>query len=77
MDEWLQRMCVFQRGSYQSKQLSTSEIMGAIQKSESAVSVKTSDILQLEYDVPFFPHPSWPQSARDMTLRASYELRAH
>lgn len=43
----------------------------------SAVSMKTSDILQVEYYVPFFPHPPWPQSARDMTLRASYELRAH
>lgn len=38
MDEWLQRMCVFQRGSHQAKQLSTSEIMGAVQKSESSCS---------------------------------------
>lgn len=38
MDEWLQRMSVFQRGSYQAKQLSTSEIMGAVQKSEGSCS---------------------------------------
>lgn len=35
MDEWLWRMCVFQRVSYQAKQLSTFEIMGTIPKSES------------------------------------------